>query len=90
MGGAIMLAIATSVFNSYTTPLLADHMARYSLTRDAIYWAQGLSSLATADQDAVRTIVARGFSRQMIILSAFAAAQISSACLLWRKIHARV
>ncbi|KAH7070078.1 major facilitator superfamily domain-containing protein, partial [Paraphoma chrysanthemicola] len=90
MGGAIVLAIATSVFNSYTGPLLAEYMARYSITRDAIYSAQGIARLTAPDQDAVRNILARGFNKQMIVLAAFAGAQIPTAFMLWRKEHIRV
>ena len=90
MGGAIVLAIATSIFNSYTTPLLSEYLTRYSLTRDATYSTQGLKTLVEADQGAVRMILARGFNRQMFVLSAFAAAQIPTSLLLWRKDHVRV
>jgi|TARA_R110002003_G_scaffold79_7_gene7071 hypothetical protein len=90
MGGAIVLAIATSVFNSYTNPQLAEYLSRYSITRDVIYSTQGLARLSIPDQETVRTILARGFNRQMIVLSAFAAAQIPTSFLLWRKEHIRV
>lgn len=85
MGGAIVLAIATSVFNSYCTPQLAEYMSRYNITRDAIYSAPGLALLSDKDQEMVKLILAQGFNRQMIVLSAFAAAQIPTSFLLWRK-----
>lgn len=85
-----MLAIATSVFNSYCTPQLTEYMARYDITRDMIYSAKGINVLNDVDQGAVRGILARGFNRQMIVLSAFAAAQIPATLLLWRKKPIRV
>jgi hypothetical protein len=85
MGGAIVLAIATSVFNSYTSPRLVEYLSRYGMTTNAIYSAQSLAKFSVADRDEVRSILAIGFNRQMIVLSAFAAAQIPTAALLWRK-----
>jgi hypothetical protein len=90
MGGAIVLAIATSVFNSYINPLLAEYMSRYHITRDAIYSVQGLARLTAPDQEAVRAILARGFNKQMIVLAVFAAAQIPTSFLMWRKEQIRV
>lgn len=90
MGGAIVLAIATSVFNSYSTSQLADYMSRYSITRDAIYSSQGIASLSEIDRQAVKTILARAFNRQMVVLTAFAAAQIPTSFLLWRKQQIKV
>lgn len=90
MGGAIVLAIATSVFNSYCTPQLAGYLSQYDITRHAIYSTQGLVKLSTADHKKVRLILAQGFNRQMIVLSAFATAQIPTSLLLWRKEPIRV
>jgi hypothetical protein len=44
-----------------------------------------LPSQRRADRDEVRSILATGFNRQMIVLSVFGAAQIPVAVLLWRK-----
>jgi len=85
MGGAIVLAIATSVFNSYTSPRLGDYLSRYDMTRNSVYSAQGLAKFGAVDREEVRAILATGFNRQMIVLTAFAAAQIPTAALLWRK-----
>jgi hypothetical protein len=84
MGGAIVLAIATSVFNSYTSPRLVEYLSRYDMTTDAVYSAQSLARLSAVDRDEVRSILAMGFNRQMIVLSCFAAAQIPTAALVWR------
>ncbi|KAH7385161.1 major facilitator superfamily domain-containing protein [Phaeosphaeria sp. MPI-PUGE-AT-0046c] len=90
MGGAIVLSIVTSVFNSYCTPLLSQHMSHYGLTRDLIYSPRVVATLSDADQASVKAILAAGFNRQMIVLSVFAAAQIPSSLLLWRKEQIRV
>jgi hypothetical protein len=44
-----------------------------------------LPSQRRADRDEVRSILATGFTHQMIVLSVFGAAQIPVAVLLWRK-----
>jgi hypothetical protein len=85
MGGAIVLAIATSVFNSYTSPRLAEYLSQYEMIANAVYLAQSLARLSAVDRDEVRTILAMGFNRQMIVLSAFAASQIPTTALLWRE-----
>jgi hypothetical protein len=90
MGGAIVLSIATSVFNSYSTPRLMDYMSRYDITRDMIYSTYGIAKLNEADQVAVKAVLTEGFNRQMIVLSAFAAAQIPTSILLWRREPIRV
>lgn len=90
MGGAIVLSIVTSVFNSYCTPQLSQYMSQSGMTRDMIYSPCGIATLSDPDQAAVKAILAGGFNRQMIVLSAFAAAQVPSSFLLWRKEQIRV
>jgi hypothetical protein len=85
MGGAIVLAIATSVFNSSTSPRLMEYLSRYSMTTNAVYSAQSLAILSAIDRGEVRSILALGFNRQMVVLSTFAAAQIPTAAFLWRR-----
>jgi hypothetical protein len=85
MGGAIVLAIVTSVFNSYTSPRLVEYLSRYDMTSNAIYSAESFAKLSVPDRDGVRSILETGFNRQMIVLSVFGAAQIPVAALLWRK-----
>lgn len=90
MGGAIVLAIATSVFNTYTKPRLAHFMGGLKAIDGAIYSAQSLSSLPVHDRAEIRNILAHGYDLQMWVLCAFAAAQIPAALLLWRKQQIRV
>jgi hypothetical protein len=90
MGGAIVLAIATAVFNDYTNSRLAEYLMKYGLTRDALVSVQGMAVVSAVDQEIIRMTLAEGFNRQMIVLTAFAAAQIPTSLLLWRKEQIRV
>ncbi|KAJ3580399.1 hypothetical protein NPX13_g165 [Xylaria arbuscula] len=71
MGSAITAAIANSVYNGYTKPRLVDLMTA--------------SSTSATTKDMMKLIYAGGFNQQMIVLAAFAAAQIPAALLLWKK-----
>jgi hypothetical protein len=84
MGGAIVLAIATSVFNSYTRPLLAEYTS-LSHPSASIYSAQSLARFDLNEQKDIKQILAHGYNLQMWVLCAFAAAQIPTAALLWRE-----
>jgi hypothetical protein len=88
MGGVIILAIATSVFNSNTRGKLSDILGsvhgRDLLSNDII---SGLDSDA---RERVRGILAHGYNLQMIVLCAFAAAQIPATLLMWRRKQIKV
>ncbi|KAI1300940.1 putative multidrug resistance protein fnx1 [Xylaria venustula] len=80
IGSAVAAAVANSVFNGYTKPRIE---------------ALGLStvsptSMSPNDKDSVKLIYAGGFNLQLIVLAAFAAAQIPTALLFWRRPHIRV
>lgn len=85
MGGAIVLAIATSVFNSYTRPKLAQFLESGHLAGESIPSVQSLAQFSVQDQESIKGILAHGYNLQMWVLCAFAIAQIPSALLLWRK-----
>ncbi|ORX94599.1 MFS multidrug transporter-like protein [Clohesyomyces aquaticus] len=85
MGGAIVLAIATSVFNSYTHPRLAKFQEAFHLPGDSTTSAQLLALADGQEKNEIRSILAHGYNLQMYVLCAFAAAQIPAALLLWRK-----
>ncbi|PVI01613.1 MFS general substrate transporter [Periconia macrospinosa] len=74
MGGAIVLSIATSVFHSYTKPRLGAH-----------YHVSTSRFGHETNPEEVRSIYAQGYNRQMIVLAAFAGAQVLAASLLWKK-----
>ncbi|KAI0856091.1 MFS multidrug transporter-like protein [Xylaria cubensis] len=81
MGSAIAAAVANSVYNGYTRSRLAhldiSDTAASSITRDTV-------TSATIEQ-MTKLVYAGGFNQQMIVLAAFAAAQIPAALLLWKR-----
>ncbi|KAF1951063.1 MFS multidrug transporter-like protein [Byssothecium circinans] len=85
MGGAIVLAIATSVFNSYTRPRIAEFRQAAHVTGSSITSEQLLTLVDGQGQEHVKSILAHGYNLQMYVLCAFAAAQMPAALLLWRK-----
>lgn len=90
MGGVITLAIATSVFNTYTQPRLLGYVSSTHPSLESVYSPQGLAGFAPAERVAIRTILAEGYNLQMYVLCAFGAAQIPASLLLWRKKQLRV
>ncbi|KAI1330226.1 putative multidrug resistance protein fnx1 [Xylariaceae sp. FL0255] len=81
MGGAVVLAIATALFNSYTNARL-DAQIGFSDTNALI---QVLPTLAQSVQDNVRRILATGFSHQVLVLAVSAALQVPATLLMWQK-----
>ncbi|KAI8630114.1 putative multidrug resistance protein fnx1 [Xylariaceae sp. FL1651] len=75
MGSAVAAAVVNSVFNGYTRPRLE---------------AQGISDAASTSTDDTKLIYAGGYNLQMIVLAAFAAAQIPATLLLWKRPQIRV
>lgn len=89
MGSAIAIAIATSVFNSYTGPRLADVVGESSSSSLAGL-SQTLKSLPQTAQEEAKLVLAQGYNWQMIVLCVCAAGQIPAALLLWRKDQIRL
>ena len=85
MGGAIVLAIATSVFNSSTRPKLAQFLDSSRLDGESVPSVQSLAQFSVQDQESIKGVLAQGYNLQMWVLCAFASAQIPSALLLWRE-----
>lgn len=84
MGGAIVLAIATSVFNGYTKSRISDIVP--SEQASALFQSSvALDQLAGPAQYKIKSIFAHGFNLQMIVLCAFAAAQIPTSLLMWKR-----
>ncbi|KAI1409179.1 putative multidrug resistance protein fnx1 [Hypoxylon sp. FL1857] len=84
IGTAIMIAISTSVFNSYVRPELFS-LSGLTDTNPIAALEQGLGNLPLDTQSQIRLILAKGYNRQMLVLCASAAAQIPSALLLWKR-----
>ncbi|KAI0429506.1 putative multidrug resistance protein fnx1 [Xylaria sp. FL1042] len=86
MGGAIILAISTSVFNSYVRPLLASHLG----ISDVETLIQILSTFPKELQEEARHILASGYSQQILVLAVTAALQIPATLIMWEKTQLRV
>lgn len=82
MGSAITAAVVNSVYNGYTQSRLTQ-LKDLERLPSATYLGHALS--ATSVEDMTKLIYAGGFNQQMIVLAAFAAAQIPAALLLWRR-----
>jgi hypothetical protein len=81
MGSAFGLAIATAVFNGYTSSRL-EALGVPGLASDYIAGNQG--ALPESLQSSVRDVLSGGYNRQMIVLCAFSAAEIPVTFLLWK------
>lgn len=84
MGGAIGLAIVTTVINSYVRNSLAgilppDRIGALLQTTDAF------AALPAALAEDVKNIFARGYNLQLKIMIGFSAAQIPVTFLMWQK-----
>ena len=84
MGGAIVLSIATSVFNSYTRPRLQSLLGTPDLEPNHS------SSYDAVPDEAVRSIFAQGYNLQMVILAAFSGAQVLAVLLMWKRKHIKI
>ncbi|KAI9151238.1 Efflux pump FUS6 [Paramyrothecium foliicola] len=81
MGSAFGLAIVTSVFNEYTKPRFSD--LGVPTLEEQLYVVD--THVPAVVQDQIRTILAGGYSRQMLVLCSFSVAQLFVAALLWRR-----
>lgn len=81
MESAIGLAIVTSVFNGHVNGALA-HLGLGTSTAALTALREDLPPHL---RSAVLSILSEGYNRQMIALSAFGAAQIPVALLMWKR-----
>lgn len=84
MGGAIGLAIVTTVINSYIRNRLAeilppDQIGALLQTTDAF------AALSPALAEVVKSVFARGYTLQLRIMIGFSAAQVPVTFLMWQK-----
>lgn len=84
MGGAVGLAVVTTVFNSHVRPTLAGFLSREQ-AEALLKSADAVKMLAPETQEIVKNAFASGYNLQMKILAGFAAAQIPSSILMWQK-----
>ncbi|KAI0490482.1 putative multidrug resistance protein fnx1 [Xylaria cf. heliscus] len=86
MGGSVILAIATSIFNSYVRPRFESQL---SISNSDVL-IQTLPSLPQALQEEARRTFADGYSRQILVLAVSAALQIPATSLIWRKTQLKI
>lgn len=80
IGSSMILAISSSVFNSYARSRLRDLGIE---DPDALSFI--LPSLPNALQEQVRLTLAEGYDRQTIVLCVSSALQIPASLLMWKK-----
>ncbi|KAF2009361.1 MFS multidrug transporter-like protein [Aaosphaeria arxii CBS 175.79] len=90
MGGAIVLAIATSVFNSHTRSRTEEIQQMTHVSGSPIAPAQLLDLIDEPSKEKIKSILAHGYNLQMYVLCGFAVAQTPTALLLWRAKHIQV
>lgn len=84
MGGAIGLAIVTTVLNSY----LKSHMSRVLSPEEInalLKTTQAFTALPPYKAETVKTVFASGYNLQMRVMVGFSAAQMPLALLMWQK-----
>jgi hypothetical protein len=76
----MVLAISTSVFNSFARPRLQELGAAGADSLVAV-----LATLPTVVQEQIRYTLAEGYSRQTLALCVSAALQVPASLLMWTK-----
>lgn len=84
MGGAIGLATATGVLNSYIKSHLAQILSPDQITT-LLRTTDAFGELAPELKDSVRMIFARGYNLQIQVMIGFAAAQLPVSSLMWKR-----
>lgn len=84
IGSAIILAISTSVFNTYMRPRLHEILGN-SDTDSLIRSVDAITSLAPRTLSEVQRSLAEGYNRQMLVLCISAALQVPASLLMWKK-----
>jgi hypothetical protein len=80
VGGAIVLAVATSVFNGYVLPRLKV------LGVTDIREITSLDPSAALELGAeIRNVLSQGYSRQLLVLCGSASAQTLALLLIWKR-----
>ena len=89
MGGAIGLAIVTTVLRGYVTANLSGFLSQDQIT----LILQSSSEIAKLDPDTqfkIKGIYANGYTLEMKILCGFAAGQVLTTLIMWQKKQLRV
>ena len=84
MGGAIGLAIVTSVLNSHVQSILPGFLSQSQI--DMLLQRSGtITQFPPHVQEMVKLVFAQGYNNQMKVLIGFAAAQIPGSLIMWQK-----
>lgn len=81
MGSAMILAISTSVFNTYARPQLESLVG----VSDADILPRLLPTLPQELQNQVRYVLAEAYNRQTLVLCVSSAMQIPVTLFMWKK-----
>lgn len=84
MGGAIGLAIVTTVLNSY----IKSHLSAFLSPQEVnalLKSTQAFIALPPELAETVKTVFAKGYNLQMQIMVGFSAAQVPVALMMWQK-----
>lgn len=84
MGGAIGLAVVTTVFNTQVRPELAGFLSREQ-AEALLRSAEAIKAFPPETQEIIKSTFADAYNLQMKILAGFAAAQIPSSFIMWQK-----
>ena len=84
MGGAIGLAIVTTILNSYVKSHLADILSPVQI-QALLRTTEAFATLPPDVAETARTVFGNGFNLQMRIMIGFSAAQIPTVLLMWQK-----
>lgn len=83
VGSVLALAIVTSVFNGHVRPLLDKiDISGGDIVADT---AQHRGQVSVHLQEQINMILAEGYNEQMMVVTGFAAAQLLTVLLMWRK-----
>lgn len=89
IGSTMVLAISSSVFNTYARPRLQE-LIGVSTSESLIQSGDALAALPQQLQDDVRYTLAEGYNRQVLVLCVSAALQIPASLLMWKKNQLRI
>ena len=84
MGGAIGLAIVTSVLNSHVQSGLPDFLTQDQVNM-LLQRSGTIVEFPPQVQEMIKLVFAQGYNNQMKVLIGFAAAQIPGSLIMWQK-----
>ncbi|KAH7304388.1 major facilitator superfamily domain-containing protein [Stachybotrys elegans] len=91
IGSTVLLAISTSIFNSYSSPRVREIVGSlHTLPEWSLSSSEAIEALPTEIQDNVREVLAEGFNWQILTLCVSAALQIPASLMMLRGKNIRV